>query len=68
MSDGGEVKRPGRPPINGVRALTEAEKKARWRAKHARRLARKARYVPRPPTFDELMDRCVSLDDFVFNG
>jgi hypothetical protein len=56
-SGGGQAKRgPGRPPMNGVRALTEAEKKARWRAKHARRLARKQQYVARPMTMGELQD------------
>jgi hypothetical protein len=50
--DEGE-KRIGRPPI-GERAMTGAERIAKWRAKHARRVARRTPYVPQPPTMDWL--------------
>ena len=44
--------------------MTDAERMAKWRAKHERRLARKAQYTPRPPTMDELMELMTAPGDF----
>jgi hypothetical protein len=59
-------KRIGRPPI-GDRAMTNAERVAKWRAKHARRLARRTSYVPKPFTIDEWTENLVpGPDEFAF--
>jgi hypothetical protein len=55
----------GRTPL-GERATTDAERIAKWSAKHARRLARKAQYTPRPPTLEELLALVPDADEFVF--
>jgi hypothetical protein len=43
--------------------MTDAEPTAKWRAKHARRLARKARYVPGPFTAEQWDDLILKPDD-----
>ena len=58
-------KRIGRPPMGAV-AMTNAERIAKWRAKHARRLKRKERYTPQPLTLEGLMDLVPGADEFVF--
>ena len=55
----------GRHPI-GERAMMPAERVAKWRAKHARRLARKTQYTPRPPTLEELLALVPDADEFVY--
>jgi hypothetical protein len=63
----GQAKRGrGRPPLNKVKAMADAERIAKWRAKHARRLARKTQYTPRPPTLEELLSLVPDADGFVF--
>jgi hypothetical protein len=44
--------------------MTPAERVAKWRAKHARRLARKQRYVPRPFESDELTGLIITDSDW----
>jgi hypothetical protein len=44
----------GPKPLFG-KPLTNAECIARWRAKHARRLARKPKFVPGPILHDDLV-------------
>jgi hypothetical protein len=46
--------------------MTSAERMAKWRAKHARRVARKQQYEPRPPTLEELIALVPDADEFVF--
>jgi hypothetical protein len=58
-------KRIGRPPI-GDRAMTNAERIAKWRAKHARRVARRTPYVPTPFTPEQWDDLVPSPDEFAF--
>ena len=48
--------------------MTHAERIARWRAKHARRLARKQQYVARPPTLEELLALVPDADEFVLGN
>ena len=48
--------------------MTPAERLAKWRKKHARRLARKARCVPTPWTIDQWVDNLVpGPDEFTFS-
>jgi hypothetical protein len=61
----GDEKRIGRPPIGAV-AMTGAERMAKWRAKHARRVARRTPYVPQPPTLEWFDELTVSPDDLAF--
>jgi hypothetical protein len=58
-------RRKGRPPL-GDRPMTDAERVARWRAKHARRLARKQQYVARSPTLEELMELVPTASELLF--
>src|SRR5262249_49312540 len=55
----------GRPPI-GDRAMTNAERIAKWRKRHADKLARKAarRGQRGPVTMDHLQALMPTLDDF----
>jgi hypothetical protein len=46
--------------------MTNAERIAKWRAKHARRLARKQQYVARPPTLEELMELVPTASELLF--
>jgi hypothetical protein len=55
----------GRPPL-GERAMTDAERIARWRERHARRRARKQPYTPRALTLEELLSLVPDADEFVF--
>jgi hypothetical protein len=48
--------------------MTNAERIAKWRAKHARRVARRTPYVPTPFTIDQWVDNLVpGPDEFTFS-
>ena len=57
-----ETRKSGRPPI-GERAMTNAECVARWRERHARRLARKTPYRHKPFTLEDWDELRVKPDD-----